>query len=111
MPRGLATPRNDETAMLGLLCEACELILDLDSEFACVRKNKHSDLVWFGVNLLKHSQYKHRGLPHATLGLADDIHPQDRLRDTLVLHFGRVLEATIHDRAQQLGLEEEILEA
>jgi hypothetical protein len=76
-----------------------------------VRKHKHGHLAGLGVDLLKHSQYEDSCLAHATLGLAHDIHPQDRLRNTLVLHFGRMLEATINDRAQQLGLEEEILEA
>jgi len=50
-------------------------------------------------------------LAHARLGLAEDVHAEDGLRDALVLHLGGVLESAVDDGAQQLGLEEEVAEA
>ena len=50
-------------------------------------------------------------LPHARLGLAHDIHTEDRLRDALVLHLRGVLEAAVDHGAEELRLEQEITEA
>jgi hypothetical protein len=42
-------------------------------------------LAVLGVELLQRCEHKHGCLPHPRLGLADDVHPEDRLRDALVL--------------------------
>ena len=88
-------------------------------------------------NLLQDCDDKHRRLAHAGLGLAQHILAQDGLGDALVLHcaggysvlvrrakhlrdnnavlrpltFRRVLKAAVLDGAQELGLQEEVLEA
>ena len=60
---------------------------------------------------MKRGEDEDCGLPHPTLGLADDIHADHGLRDALVLDLGRVLEAAVHDGAAELGLEDEVPEA
>jgi hypothetical protein len=50
-------------------------------------------------------------LSHARLGLTDNISTQNSLRNTLVLHFGRMLKAGIDNGSQQLGFEQKVLEA
>ena len=49
-------------------------------------QDERADLAGHGLKLLQHGQHEHRRLAHAGLGLADHVHPQNRLRDALVLH-------------------------
>ena len=69
-----------------VLGESSVLMPDLEGQFAHVAQNDNTDVV-AGVQLLKRSQHKHCGLPHARLGLTDDIHTQQRVRDALMLHW------------------------
>jgi hypothetical protein len=39
------------------------------------------------LNLLQDAEDEHRCLPHPGLGLAQDVHAEDGLRDALVLHY------------------------
>ena len=68
---------------------------------------------WDGrrIQLVQRGEHKDRRLSHTRLGLADNISTEHRLRNGFVLHFGRVLETGIHNRTEQFGLEEEILES
>ncbi len=51
--------------------------------------DQDTDLSIHGLQLLQRGYDKHGGFAHATLGLADHIHTQDGLRNTLVLNCGR----------------------
>ena len=70
-----------------------------------------ADLPLLGLELVQGREHEDGRLAHAGLGLADDVHAQDGLRDALVLHLGRVLEAAVDDCAQELRLEQEVAEA
>ena len=48
--------------------------------------DEHRDLSINGLQLLKRSNDKHSRFTHARFSLADDIHPQNSLRDALILH-------------------------
>lgn len=56
------------------------------------------------------SEHKHGSLSHTTLGLTDHIHSQNSLRNALVLNLARMLETAVHDGAERLGLQDEVLE-
>mmetsp|Transcript_9342 Transcript_9342/g.40993 ORF Transcript_9342/g.40993 Transcript_9342/m.40993 type:complete len:344 (+) Transcript_9342:410-1441(+) len=66
--------------------EALELVLDLVRQLARVAEDQRANLARDGLELLEDREHEHRGLAHAGLGLADDIHAQDRLGDALVLN-------------------------
>ena len=66
--------------------ETLELVLDLVRELARVAEDQRADLPGHGLELLEHREDEHRGLAHARLGLADDVHAEDRLGDALVLN-------------------------
>ena len=70
-----------------------------------------ADLPLLGLELVQGREHEDGRLAHAGLGLADDVHAQDGLRDALVLHLGRVLEAAVDNGAQELRLEQEVAEA
>ena len=91
--------------------EALELVGDLVGELARVAQDDGADLRLLGLELVQRGEHEDCGLAHARLGLAEHVHPEDRLRYALVLHLARVLEAAVDDGAQQLGLEEEVAEA
>ena len=69
------------------------------------------DLAVDGLELVERREDEDGRLAHAALGLADDVHAEHGLGDALVLHLGRVLEAAVDDRAEALGLEDEVAEA
>ena len=56
------------------------------------------------IQLLKSRPHEHRSLAHTTLRLAEDIHSGNRVRDSLVLHLGGVLETCIADGSLLLGV-------
>ena len=66
--------------------EALELVLDLVRQLARVAEDQRANLARDGLELLEDREHEHRGLAHAGLGLADDVHAQDRLGDALVLN-------------------------
>ena len=69
------------------------------------------DLAVDGLELMERREDEDGRLAHAALGLADDVHAQDGLGDALVLDLRGVLEAAVDDRAEALGLEDEVAEA
>mmetsp|Transcript_59286 Transcript_59286/g.168586 ORF Transcript_59286/g.168586 Transcript_59286/m.168586 type:complete len:469 (-) Transcript_59286:2-1408(-) len=94
-----------------VLGEAVELVLDLVRELTRVADHHSPDDLFTRIDLLQARQDKDRRLAHARLGLAEHIGAEDGLRDALVLHLGRVLEAAVHDGTVQLRLQQEVLEA
>lgn len=98
-----------------VLLEAVKLVADLERELARVAHHQrlHAAVLVAGldVELLQHRQHKHGRLAHARLGLAQHVVAQNRLGNALVLHLGRVLEAAVDDRAQQLGPQQQLAEA
>ena len=72
---------------------------------------EHGDLAVDGLELVERREDEDGRLAHAALGLADDVHAEHGLGDALVLHLGGMLEAAVDDRAEALGLEDEVAEA
>lgn len=98
--------RLDARKVLG---EAVVLALDLVRELARVAHDEHGNLAVDGLQLVQRGEHEHGRLAHARLGLADHVHAQHGLRDALLLYLRGVLEAAVDHRAQQLGLEQEVL--
>mmetsp|Transcript_72534 Transcript_72534/g.204553 ORF Transcript_72534/g.204553 Transcript_72534/m.204553 type:complete len:203 (-) Transcript_72534:224-832(-) len=94
-----------------ILGEAVELMLDLVCELARVADDKHLHGLLRGIHLLQAREHEDGRLAHAGLGLAENVSAQDGLRDALMLDLGGVLEAAVHDGAEELGLQEEVAEA
>lgn len=69
-----------------VLGEAVVFVLDLEGQLAGVAEDQDADLAVHGLELLQGRQHEHGRLAHTRLGLADDIHAQDSLRNALVLH-------------------------
>ena len=90
--------------------ESLVLALDLEGQLARVAQDNNVHLACHGGDLVKGGEDEDGRLAHAGLGLADDVKAQHSLRDALVLHLAGVLEATVYDGAQQLGLEHEVAE-
>jgi hypothetical protein len=90
------------------LGEAGVLVLDLVGELAGVAEDDDGDLAVDGLDLLERGQDEDGRLAHARLGLAENVHTEDRLGDALLLHLGRVLKAEVRDRTEELGLQEEV---
>lgn len=67
-----------------VLGETQEFLADLVGELASVTKNQGIDML-SGDQLLKNSEDEDGGLTHTRLGLTDDIHTQDCLRDAFLL--------------------------
>lgn len=81
------TTVEDLRADLGeVLAEASKLVLDLEGQLASVAENDDRDLAGDGLNLLEGSEDKDGGLTHTRLGLAQNIHTENRLGDTLLLN-------------------------
>ena len=94
-----------------VLFEAAKLVENLIGQLARVAHDNGVDFSVHGLDLLQDGDDEHRRLAHAALGLADDVRPQDGLRDALVLHLRRVLEAAVADGVEQLGLQQELPKA
>mmetsp|Transcript_54603 Transcript_54603/g.155405 ORF Transcript_54603/g.155405 Transcript_54603/m.155405 type:complete len:203 (-) Transcript_54603:44-652(-) len=117
-PQHLAVLRNGHAAVdharldvLEVLREAVELVLDLIGQLARVADHQHPHGLLGVVHLLQARQHKDGSLSHTGLGLAQNVRAEDGLRDALVLDLRRVLEAAVHDGAQELRLQEEVAEA
>ena len=98
-----------------VLGEAVELGRDLLGQLVGVADADSKRLVLlqiFGASeLLKGGDDKDGSLAHTSLGLAQNIKAQHGAGNALVLDSRRVLESTVGDGAQDLGLEHEVLEA
>jgi len=94
-----------------VLTEPLVLFADLEGELTSVAENDGGDLAVDWLDLLESGQDKDRSFTHTGLGLAENVHAQDGLWDTLVLHFGGMLETAVLNGFQHFGFEEEIAEA
>mmetsp|Transcript_5324 Transcript_5324/g.9712 ORF Transcript_5324/g.9712 Transcript_5324/m.9712 type:complete len:238 (+) Transcript_5324:635-1348(+) len=97
-----------------VLRESFILVGNLEGQFASVAEDQNANLILPGwecicVQLVKGGKDKDSCLTHTTLGLADDVHAKNRLRDTFVLDFGGVLKTTIDNCAETFWFENEIL--
>lgn len=82
------TTVEDLGANLGeVLAEASELVLDLEGQLASVAENDDRDLTRDGLDLLEGSKNEDGGLTHTRLGLAQNIHTENGLGDTFLLHY------------------------
>ena len=82
------TTIEDLGADLGqVLAETSILVLDLVSQLAGVAENDDRDLAGDGLDLLERSEDKNSSLTHTRLGLAQNIHAQDGLGNTLLLDY------------------------
>lgn len=69
-----------------ILGEASVLVFDLESQFTCMTEDNDRDLAVDGLQLLQGGQHKDGSLTHTRLGLTEDVHTQDGLGDTFLLH-------------------------
>jgi hypothetical protein len=67
--------------------EALKLVVDLECKLARVAQHDGADLPLLRLELVQRRQDEDGRLAHTGLGLADDVHAQDSLRDALVLHL------------------------
>lgn len=70
-----------------VLAEAGILVLDLESQLTSVAENNNGDLAGDGLDLLERSEDEDGSLTHTRLGLAQNIHAQDGLGNTLLLDY------------------------
>lgn len=75
-----------DTDVLHVSSETLVLMANLEGQFTSVAKHQDGYLTVNGLKLLQSRDDKHCGFTHSRLGLADDIHTQDSLRNTFVLH-------------------------
>lgn len=72
-----------------VLAESLVLLADLEGQLSRVTHDENGDLTIYGLDLLQSGEHKDGRLAHTRLGLADDVHAEDGLRDALVLHLIR----------------------
>mmetsp|Transcript_31688 Transcript_31688/g.41967 ORF Transcript_31688/g.41967 Transcript_31688/m.41967 type:complete len:262 (+) Transcript_31688:628-1413(+) len=96
---GNAAKENDRLDVREVLAEALILVGDLVGELAGVAHDEDRDFTVLGLELVEGGEDKDGGLAHTRLGLADEIHTEDGVRDALVLDLRRVLETAVNDGA------------
>lgn len=72
--------------VLHISSEALILVADLESQLTGVAHHNDGDLSINRFKLLEGGDDKDSGFAHARLGLADNVHAEDGLRNALVLH-------------------------
>lgn len=82
---GSATKERADAHVGHVLRETRVLVLNLVGKLTRVAQNYHRDLAVDWLKLLQRSENEHSRLPVTRLGLAQDIHAQNGLRDTLLL--------------------------
>ena len=70
-----------------VLAEASVIVLDLESELTSVAEDNDSNLAGSGLDLLERREDKDSSLSHTRLGLAQNVHTQNRLGDALLLNY------------------------
>lgn len=82
------TTIEDLRANLGqVLAEAGVLVLDLEGQLAGVAEDNNRDLTRDSLDLLERGEDKDGSLTHTRLSLAENIHSEDGLGDTLLLDY------------------------
>lgn len=94
-----------------ILGEAVELVLDLDSELACIAQDQCANRLRIFLQLVEQRENEHGGLAHAGDGLANNVASLHRIGNALLLDFRRVLETAVNDGAIQFFFQQEIFEA
>jgi len=111
-PDGLSSVEDASLDVLEVLTQASELLVDLVGELARVGEDEARDgLGVLEVDSLEDCQDEDCRLAHTRLGLAEDVAPENRFRDALLLNLGWMLESCVNDSPLDLRLEEEVLEA
>jgi len=82
-----ATVENGGLDLREVLGEALVLVGDLEGELTGVAHDEDMALAVGGLELVEGGEHEDGGLAHAGLGLADDVHAEDGLRDALVLDW------------------------
>jgi hypothetical protein len=98
-----------------ILGEPFVLMCDLERQLTGMAQYQDAHLIlasrkstW--VQLVERSQDKHGRFTHSGLGLADDVHTKNSLRDALVLDFGGVLKTAVNNSTKAFRLEDEVFE-
>mmetsp|Transcript_27599 Transcript_27599/g.60356 ORF Transcript_27599/g.60356 Transcript_27599/m.60356 type:complete len:260 (+) Transcript_27599:659-1438(+) len=94
-----------------VLSKSVELVFDLVGQLSSVADDENLNSLLSGFHPLQTGEDKDSSLAHARLRLAQDVRAEDSLRYTFVLYFRGVLEATVHNRSEQLWLQQEVAEA
>jgi len=84
---GSSTIEDGSADIRHVLGESEVLVADLEGEFAGVAEYDDRDTVFCWVELLEGSEDENGGLSMTRLGLAENVHAEDRLRDALLLHW------------------------
>jgi len=84
---GRASVDNTGADIGHVLGETGVLVSDLIGKLASVAKNKDGDFAVDGLDLLKGSEDEDGGFTHTRLGLADDVHAENGLRDAFLLDY------------------------
>lgn len=71
-----------------VLAETCILVLDLESQLACVAHNQDGALAVNRLNLLEGGQDEDGSFTKTRLGLAENVGSEDGLRDAVLLDCG-----------------------
>ena len=87
-----------------------ELVGNLVGELTGMTENDCTDGILLCLQLMHGRKHENSSLTHSGLSLAEHVHTKDGLRDALVLHLGRMLEAAVNNGTKKLGLEQEITE-
>mmetsp|Transcript_565 Transcript_565/g.1159 ORF Transcript_565/g.1159 Transcript_565/m.1159 type:complete len:109 (-) Transcript_565:1332-1658(-) len=88
---------------------------DLEGQFTGVTQDKHGDLIFprregRRVELMEGGKDEDGCFSHSGFGLTDDVHSENGLGDTFMLHFGGVLETTVDDGAETFWFQNEVFE-
>lgn len=86
---GQAAEKHTDLDALHVAAEPLILLADLEGELPGMTHHQHVHLVFGRLQLLECSEDKDGRLAHTRLGLAQDVHAQDCLGDTLVLNLKR----------------------
>ena len=106
--RALIEAHLNATHVLG---ESLVLLADLEGQLAGVAHDDDRHLAVDRLQLLQRGKDEDGSLAHARLGLTEDVHAENGLRDALVLDFRRMFEAAVDDGPEDFRLEEEVSEA
>mmetsp|Transcript_5571 Transcript_5571/g.12646 ORF Transcript_5571/g.12646 Transcript_5571/m.12646 type:complete len:470 (-) Transcript_5571:8-1417(-) len=96
--------------VLEILGESIKLVLDLVCQLTRVADDQDLHCLLRSIYLLEAREDEDSCLAHTRLGLTQHVGAQDGLRDALVLHLRRVLEAAVHYRAEKFRLQQEVTE-
>jgi hypothetical protein len=91
------------------------LVSNLERKLTGMTENKNGNLVfafWEGrrIKLVKSCKNKDSSLSHTRLGLTNNVHTKDGLRNAFVLDLGRMFKSAINNSTKTFGLQDKIFE-